>query len=109
MFFTFHQNNSGGNFVIDRLVAPYVIIEADNADEANIIAEEIGIYFNGAGDFGPDCPCCGDRWYPAEGEGTELPEVHGEPYYKASRVCVGRGETIVRIYYADGTTEVYPK
>lgn len=43
--------------------APNVYIEAENAEEANEKALQIGIYFNGVED-GIDCPCCGDRWYP---------------------------------------------
>ena len=60
-FYTFSQNNSGGNFIIDDDVAEYVIIEADNGDEALNIAENVGLYFNGVLE-GKDCPCCGDRW-----------------------------------------------
>lgn len=40
MFYTFAQNNSGGSFVI---------------------AESIGIYFDGV-ECDLDCECCGDRW-----------------------------------------------
>ena len=62
MFYTFSQNNSGGSFDIDHMLAHFVIIEADTAEEANTIAESVGIYFNGC-DEGMDCDCCGDRWY----------------------------------------------
>jgi hypothetical protein len=79
-FFTYHQNNSGGVFDYDEVagIAPYVIVEADSAREADFLAEGIGLYFDGEG----DCPCCGDRWYPADtswGEkGTDQPEIYGE-------------------------------
>ena len=33
-FFTFNQNNSGGYFIINDDVAHYLIIEAQNAEEA---------------------------------------------------------------------------
>lgn len=59
MFYPFKQNNSGGYF---NEPAICVIIEADSADEANMKAEEEGIYFDGCYDR-IDCPCCGDRWY----------------------------------------------
>lgn len=69
-FFTYVQNNSGGDFVTNDSVAHYVIIEAVNAAQANEIAETIGIYFNGC-DAGIDCYCCGDRWYPVrDNKGT---------------------------------------
>ena len=70
MFFHFNQNNSGGFFDIDDNVRQCVIIEADNADHANDIAREIGIYFNGIS-RGRDCECCGDRWYPVWGNGEQ--------------------------------------
>ena len=69
--YLFHQNNSGGVFVIDDKLCPRVYIKAVSAEEANKKAEEIGIYFNGViNDI--DCPCCGDRWYPvSEGDAVE--------------------------------------
>lgn len=63
MFFTFRQNNSGGSFQFDDKVTQFVIIEAEDANHANSIAESIGIYFDGC-ENGMDCSCCGDRWYP---------------------------------------------
>jgi hypothetical protein len=59
MFYTFFQNNSGGHFI-----GPHtVIVEANDAAEANEIAEEKGgVYFDGV-IRGMDCECCGDRWY----------------------------------------------
>jgi hypothetical protein len=76
MFYTFSQNNSGGSFVDYA----YVIIEADNHVEANELALEHDLYFDGASDDGPDCPCCGDRWYAQydDDEGTDKPEIYGE-------------------------------
>lgn len=59
MFYVYRQNNSGGSF---RTPAISVIVEADNATEADTIAETVGIYFDGAG----DCSCCGNRWDNAE-------------------------------------------
>ena len=60
-FYHFRQNNSGGSFVFDKNLAIDVIIEAETADEANDLAEGLGIYFNGC-EGGWDCRCCGDRW-----------------------------------------------
>lgn len=61
-FFCYRQNNSGGSFVVDDNVTVNVYIQANSMDEANNIAESIGIYFNGC-EMGRDCSCCGDRWY----------------------------------------------
>jgi len=58
MFFLFRQNNSGGFFIPP---AKFVIVEADNAKEANAIALEHGVYFNGVV-LEIDCACCGDRF-----------------------------------------------
>jgi len=38
-----------------------VNVQADNAEQANRIAEKIGVYFDGVKNE-IDCPCCGDRW-----------------------------------------------
>ena len=73
-FFTFNQNNSGGVFVGPE----YVIVEADSADEANMIATDHDVYFDGVHN-GPDCPCCGDRWYEVDDDdATEEPEIWGK-------------------------------
>lgn len=71
-WYEFSQNNSGGSFITNKKVCHRVYIEAADADEANSKAETLGIYFNGI-ESGEDCPCCGDRWYPAEGEGDKFP------------------------------------
>jgi hypothetical protein len=65
MYYKYTQNNSGGSFITNDKVAETVIIEAHSPLEANAIAEEIGIYFDGCA-TGEDCSCCGDRWYRVE-------------------------------------------
>jgi hypothetical protein len=79
-WFNFHQNNSGGSWVVDNDVDTNVIVQAHNADEANQLAQRIGIYFNGVED-GTDCECCGDRWSSiwSNDEGTDVPSVYGDP------------------------------
>ena len=79
MFYTFNQNNSGGDFVYRKgSISHYVIIEADSASEATDRALDIGLYFNGV-DKGMDCPCCGDRWYPLWLEdATEMPTIYSQ-------------------------------
>lgn len=81
-WFTFSQNNSGGRFTVDDKVDAYVIIQAPDADTANQLAENIGIYFNGVAE-GYDCECCGDRWCSQwSDEGKAEPEIYGRkvPY-----------------------------
>lgn len=60
-FYEFSQNNSGGSFHVDGRLCHRVFIEANSQDEADEIAESIGIYFDGV-EKGIDCSCCGDRW-----------------------------------------------
>lgn len=88
MFFTFNQNNSGGFWIGSK----YVIIEADNAVEANEIAttaEGSPIYFHGVS-LGRDCSCCGDRWYPAfeNDKGDPVPSIWGEPIENTENTLV---------------------
>ena len=61
-FYEFNQNNSGGFFDVDSDVCHRLFIEATNAEQANRIAQDLGVYFDGCDD-GQDCSCCGDRWY----------------------------------------------
>ena len=56
-FYLYDQNNSGGFFTSPQLVVVY----AENAEEANELAERHGVYFDGC-ETGTDCSCCGDRW-----------------------------------------------
>lgn len=60
-FFAYDQNNSGGSYSIDENqgIGKVVVIEAENASDANEKAEEIGLYFDGK----HDCECCGNRWW----------------------------------------------
>lgn len=117
-FYSFHQNNSGGNFIYqdNDALTHYVIIEADSADDANERAESIGIYFDGV-DSDRDCPCCGDRWDRVSREyGTEVPMVYGFEVYindkfkvnpdlekKVCCILVEKGHYAVAIHYKDGT------
>ena len=74
-FYMFDQNNSGGSYGGPAII---LIVEADNADEANVIAEAHGVYFDD--DYDIDCDCCGTRWYRvSEYSATERPEVYGQP------------------------------
>lgn len=65
-FYEFWQDNPGGWFDYDedQGISVNVFVEAHSAEEANRIAEDIGLYFDGIED-GSDCSCCGARWYKA--------------------------------------------
>ena len=109
-FYTFNQNNSGGSFVYDekRGISEWVIIEAKSSTEANDIAKDIGIYFDGISE-GKDCPCCGDRWHPAsEDDGKESPMCYGT---KAENYKTWfRNKVLpVAIHYLDGTIKFVGK
>lgn len=111
-YFEFNQNNSGGSFGPPAI---NVIIEATDAEQANEIAENEGIYFDGCAND-RDCPCCGDRWYPKnpaydKGDAvpshysTDLVEVLGKgPKYAAW----GDEDTPeFLVIHADGTREKF--
>lgn len=78
MFFTFRQNNSGGQWSYPAI---NVIVEAEDGPGANSLAErKMDVYFDGCSK-GWDCSCCGDRWYPmwTEEEGDDEPSLYGQP------------------------------
>lgn len=106
-FFEYHQNNSGGGFDFDedRGITHTVIIEAPDAETADYRAEQIGIYFNGCDDD-IDCPCCGDRWHSAYGQGTKEPMYYGQPVTEATgwMTWIGDGKDIA-VHYGDGRIE----
>ena len=107
MFYTYRQNNSGGNFIVNSDVTVTVIVEATDTEHADRRAEEFGIYFNGVNDD-IDCECCGDRWSSAW-EGTETPEVYGQPVesYEARFQFTGSNEPSIYVYYLDGSKKSY--
>lgn len=73
-FFRFDQNNTGGFYMEP---AKFLFVEADNDLEAESIALEHGVYFDGV-DKGIDCECCGDRWYGVSEE-CETPTIWRNP------------------------------
>lgn len=106
MFYTYNQNNSGGRFHSDDRVAEYVIIEANAADEADIRAMDVGIYFDGVRE-GRDCGCCGDRWHQAYGDGTLEPEIYGEDPAEAESFKKNDQTPYCHVYYLDGSVKSY--
>ena len=109
MFYTFHQNNSGGFF---KLPAVNVVIEADNSDEADERAQHLAyIYFNGCIE-GRDCSCCGDRWNSIHGWAVEMgdlvPSIYGEPIDLELPNHDNLADKFIptwKIYYKNGTTK----
>lgn len=104
-FFQYTQNNSGGRFDYDKSkgITAWVVIEADNADEADERAEEIGLYFDGC-ENGTDCECCGDRWHTAYGSGDESPMVYQKHPNDADLWRWIDGQQVC-VHYKDGRTE----
>jgi hypothetical protein len=110
-FYNFSQNNSGGSFEVDKNVCENVIIAATSPEDANARAEEVGIYFDGALDDGPDCSCCGDRWSRQYGaaEASETPKIWGQSVeeYLSDKNTLFRNKVI--IYYPDGSKQILSK
>lgn len=107
-FFTYSQNNSGGSFVTNDRVCQYVIVEANNVAEADTVAEGLGVYFDGV-ETGVDCDHCGNRWWPADGRGTEKPEIYGENPAEHVAMFVGKGEVYARVFCESGRVVAYRK
>lgn len=103
MFFTYTQNNSGGDFIFkENKVSHFVIVEADSLDEANEIAQDVGVYFGGVS-IQIDCSCCGDRWSNYFITPTEDPEIYEEPAESwDARKYMGIGVPEVIIHYKSG-------
>lgn len=103
-FYTFTQNNSGGSFVIDEYsgICGYVIIEANSHIQANEIALNIGLYFDGC-DSGIDCSCCGDRWYEVDEDYSEItPCIYGESVFSLQKSIF---KEMCFIHYINGEVE----
>jgi hypothetical protein len=118
-WYEFRQNNSGGSFQMDDEVTVHVLIQAASAREADIKAEDIGIYFDGVRD-GCDCDCCGDRWHRADDamesfttyayRNNWTPTTHANVRDYAQAVAdedmwAKAGTPYVILYFADGTVE----
>ena len=101
-FYHFDQNNSGGDFVVNDDVCHHVFIEAHSVEEANLLADNFGIYFDGC-NTGEDCSCCGDRWHPVSNyDGKTKPKIYGVDVRKAFE---GMFNTDCIIHYLNGKKE----
>lgn len=110
-FFHFSQNNSGGSFDFSESdgITHHVVIEAKDAEDANITAIGKGLYFDGC-DSGQDCSCCGDRWYRTSDDGSDAPCVYNHPLgTKYESGFLGRGWMApgreIAVHRADGRVE----
>ena len=121
-WYEFQQNNSGGRFTTNDVVAKYVLIQETDAGPANSKAEQIGIYFDGCSQ-GLDCDCCGDRWDEVSDplgdfSTTDFKDrgwkqkVHDNVIDYAKALAAGdifshKGENSVIVYFADGHKEIF--
>lgn len=111
-FYHFSQNNSGGVHHESHGICQHVIVEARDYEDANALAQRIGIYFNGCDDHS-DCPCCGDRWSAQwRGEnGSDKPQVYGSVIESGAKRDINALGNIdwtdyyVWIHYLDGRVE----
>lgn len=70
----FSQNNSGGYYHVDDMLAQDVFIQATSALEAQAKAEEL--FEDSSHDY---CECCGERWstyYCEEEDGKAQPMIY---------------------------------
>jgi len=108
-FYNYRQNNSGGSFELNDSVSYNVIIEANSGAEADERAEEIGMYFNGC-ENDMDCPCCGDRWYSAQGEeGDATPLLFKKPAEEHFECWAKLGDVYCYVYYLNGEVQALRK
>jgi hypothetical protein len=102
MFYTWHQNNSGGHFTVTDDLAHLVSIEADSLEEAKRIADRIGI-----DEEAPYCPCCGERWYSEPDSIDDVPKLYGKPVEEMFRTGSHYASFgyILKTHYKDGRVE----
>lgn len=100
--YLYSQNNSGGYDIENRDVACSVYIQGKDAAQANAIAENIGIYFDGV-EAEIDCECCGDRWYMAfSGDDMQQDEFLSSLVYDVSRSYGKKQNPIAIVYLLNG-------
>ena len=68
-YYTYHQNNSGGRYDVGPVMAPIMIVQAHDCEEANHLAQRIGLYWDGVA-MGMDCEC-------GEHDATPEPTIYG--------------------------------
>lgn len=115
MFYTYYNHGPRNVEVeLERGIGEWVIIEAENPEDANMRAEKIGLYFDGV-EKGIDCSCCGDRFDRAKDgcgnvEESQFPAIYGIPVenYKFKLDCYrNRNPQRAFVHYIDGTIKWY--
>jgi hypothetical protein len=105
MFWMYRQNHSGGRATRTASLSDYVIIEAENGEQADAKLLALGAYYDGV-EAGIDCPCCGDRWQRAARSPwppSDEPTICGQPLNKATTMLPEHSGW--RLYRLDGTIE----
>lgn len=108
-FYTFQQNNSGGDYNRDRNVDKFVVVEGNDIADIVDKADAIGIYFDGV-DLGRDCECCGDRWsapYDSD-QLTATPKIYGSVLDADGSAFISQStkDSNTVIHYADGSVKL---
>jgi hypothetical protein len=101
-FYRYNQNNSSGSFSGDYV---NIIIEAEDSDEADSIAESNGVYFNGVEDE-IDCDCCGDRWSRAWTDWDKEPSIYSDKHNPNGKEMLSSGLKSI-IIYKNGKQEIF--
>lgn len=102
MFYTLVQNNSGGYFLKDKNVDEYVIIEAENLSQFNLLADKV------LENYREFCFCCGLRWEEYlvdEEDGEKEPMIYGEPVEQFKDFFSKNSKAI--IYYLNGEKKIF--
>jgi hypothetical protein len=113
-FYEYTQNNSGGSFIENEKLTHRLMIEAETCTEADEIAEDMGVYFNGCED-GDDCPCCGDRWYSGDLVEVDRDWIKEKGINDIEGYCQWMADNYswcdpdVRLFYKDGTVKEFSK
>jgi hypothetical protein len=96
----------------DETLAKYMVIEADNYNDANMIAEWVGIYFDGHRKGIDNCNSCGDRWrrHASNMIAYGNPIIEGysiKRFMKTDYYLFSRPATQVHIFYKNGNVRKF--
>lgn len=104
-FVTYHQNNSGGYYILNEDVQHYVIIEGFDLWQIEAMANRV------FADHSQYCKCCGERWHTWIHENNMKNEPMIYEYtieqFKKGEVADKwyRGDRAI-IYYLNGIREI---
>lgn len=105
-FYEFCQNPTGGAYIIDDKLGHFVLIEAEDWDEANLRAEGQGVYFDDLKfESHNDCSCCGNRWTRVNKNSVAL--SHPEIDKTQLTWIMSSGPIVVHAYWINGRHEKY--